>query len=216
MCLCPQMLKHMYKYFDRTQIQLLSAILNYYYQPTKTFRAKYRRNIYPYMVKELRTNNKKAIDLLDSKHTKRFVINFGFGRIGMTSLVVLLIKTKPCKKNGKSVVIPTLISTVQSMAVISETIKFEHTYIIVYYRTLIRFTTQFLTSLILCALIFIHECLDLQFKVNSERQIFEILLKAILFTLRVFARNLLKGSSYTCLSKDKHGNTTIVSDISYF
>ena len=31
---------------------------------------------------------------------------------------------------------------------------------------------QFLTSLMLCAFIFIHEWLDLQFKVNSERKIF--------------------------------------------
>ena len=33
----------------------------------------------------------------------------------------------------------------------------------------------------------IHECWDLQFKVDSERQIFEKLVMAILFTLRVFA-----------------------------
>ena len=41
---------------------------------------------------------------------------------------------------------------------------------------------------------FIHEWWDLQFKVDSERQIFEKLFMAILFTLRVFARNLLRGS----------------------
>ena len=41
---------------------------------------------------------------------------------------------------------------------------------------------------------FIHEWRDLQFKVDSERQIFEKLFMAILFTLRVFARNLLRGS----------------------
>ena len=35
---------------------------------------------------------------------------------------------------------------------------------------------------------------DLQFKVNSERQIFEKLFLTILFALRVFTRNLLKGN----------------------
>ena len=41
---------------------------------------------------------------------------------------------------------------------------------------------------------FIHEWRDLQFKVDSERQIFKKLFMAILFTLSVFARNLLRGS----------------------
>ena len=41
---------------------------------------------------------------------------------------------------------------------------------------------------------FIHEWRDLQLKIDSERQIFlEKLFMAILFTLRVFARNLLRG-----------------------
>ena len=37
---------------------------------------------------------------------------------------------------------------------------------------------------------FIHEWRDLQFKVDSERQIFKKHFMALLFTLRVFARNL--------------------------
>ena len=41
---------------------------------------------------------------------------------------------------------------------------------------------------------FIHERRNLQFKVDSERQIFVKLFIAILFTLRVIARNLLRGS----------------------
>ena len=41
---------------------------------------------------------------------------------------------------------------------------------------------------------FIYKWRDLQFKVESERQIFEKVFMAILFTLRVFARNLLKGN----------------------
>ena len=43
------------------------------------------------------------------------------------------------------------------------------------------------------ALIFLHEWQDLQFKVDSERQIFEKLFVTILFSLRVFARNLLSN-----------------------
>ena len=46
---------------------------------------------------------------------------------------------------------------------------------------------------------FIHKWRDLQFKVDSERQIFEKLLMANLFTLRVFARNLLR-----CLAWDSN------------
>ena len=41
---------------------------------------------------------------------------------------------------------------------------------------------------------FILEWLDLQFKVDSERQNFEKLFIIILFTLRVFARSLLRGN----------------------
>ena len=41
--------------------------------------------------------------------------------------------------------------------------------------------------------IFIHERQDLQFKVGSELQIFEKLFMAILFSFRVFTRNLLSG-----------------------
>ena len=41
---------------------------------------------------------------------------------------------------------------------------------------------------------FLHTWRDLQFKVDSEWQIFEKLFMAILFTLRAFARNLLRGS----------------------
>ena len=52
---------------------------------------------------------------------------------------------------------------------------------------------------------FIHEQRNLQLKVDSEGQIFEKLFMAILFTLRVFARNLLKEVaeeifSFSCLT----------------
>ena len=50
-----------------------------------------------------------------------------------------------------------------------------------------------LTTYVLCSN-FIHEGRDLQFKVDPERQIFDKLFMAILFTLRVYARNLLRGS----------------------
>ena len=49
---------------------------------------------------------------------------------------------------------------------------------------------QFITPLTLCAIIFIHEWQDLQIKVDTKRQSFEL----ILFVLRVFARNLLRES----------------------
>ena len=46
---------------------------------------------------------------------------------------------------------------------------------------------------IMCAN-FIDEWRDLQLKVDSERQLFEIFFMANLFAFRVFARNLLIGS----------------------
>ena len=42
--------------------------------------------------------------------------------------------------------------------------------------------------------ILIYKWRDLQFKVDSGQQIFKKLLMAILFTLRLFARNLLRGN----------------------
>ena len=56
--------------------------------------------------------------------------------------------------------------------------------------------TQLLTSLILCVLIFIHKRRDIQFKVVSERQIFEKLFMAVFFTSSISAENLLRGSCH--------------------
>ena len=44
--------------------------------------------------------------------------------------------------------------------------------IIGHYISLVRITNLFLTLLMSCVLIFIHELRDLQFKVDSERQTF--------------------------------------------
>ena len=68
-----------------------------------------------------------------------------------------------------------------------------HTYI-GYYNTISRIITLLLTPLILRVLIFVHEWLDLQFKVDSELRIFQQLFMGILFTLKVFVRNLLRVS----------------------
>ena len=55
---------------------------------------------------------------------------------------------------------------------------------------------------------FIHKWRGLQFKVDSERQIFEKLFMAILFTLRDFAKNLLRGNrrrnTFRCLAWDSN------------
>ena len=67
--------------------------------------------------------------------------------------------------------------------------------------------------LTLCVLNFIHKWRDLQFKVDSERQIFwETFHVNFFFTLRVFARNLLRGNrrrntfriSFWCLTWDSN------------
>ena len=54
--------------------------------------------------------------------------------------------------------------------------------------------TSLLTSLMLCVLILYISGGTYSLKVDSERQIFEKLFMAILFTLRVFARKLLRGN----------------------
>ena len=54
------------------------------------------------------------------------------------------------------------------------------------YNKLVRIMTQFLTPLMLLALIFRHKLWDLQFKGDSEGKIFEKLFIANLFILKVF------------------------------
>ena len=52
------------------------------------------------------------------------------------------------------------------------------------------------TTYVVCVILYISGGRDLQFKVDSERQtfFFEKLYMAILFTLKVFSRNLLRGN----------------------
>ena len=66
-----------------------------------------------------------------------------------------------------------------------------HTYIIDHYSQYYDLPSH--TAYVVCINL-IHKWQDLQFKVDSERQIFEMLFMTILFALRVFARNLLRGS----------------------
>ena len=56
------------------------------------------------------------------------------------------------------------------------------TYVIDHYNPSVRITAQLLTPLMLCALICIHQRRDLEFNVDSERQIFEKLFHGRLIT----------------------------------
>ena len=67
-----------------------------------------------------------------------------------------------------------------------------HTYIIGHYNPSVQ--DYDLASFHIVYFNSIHECLELQCKVDSKRQIFEELFMPILFTFRVFVRNLLRGS----------------------
>ena len=75
---------------------------------------------------------------------------------------------------------------------IEKNIIHTYTYIIGHYIPSVRIID--LVSHITCVVCvnFIHKCRDLQFEVDSERQIFWELFMAILFTLRIFARNPLR------------------------
>ena len=65
-----------------------------------------------------------------------------------------------------------------------------------YFLRSVRTTTQLLIPLKLCAFIFIREWRNLQFNVGSERPNFleKLFHGRFIFTLRVFARNLLRGN----------------------
>ena len=85
--------------------------------------------------------------------------------------------------------------TISSLSIIGINISYIHTYIIGHYNppvTIIDLVSH--TTYVVCVN-FIHKWRDLQFKVDSERQIFwETFYGNFLFTLRVFARNLLRGN----------------------
>ena len=70
-----------------------------------------------------------------------------------------------------------------------------YTYTIGHYNTSVRITTQLLTALMLWALIFTHQRRDLEFKANSERQIFlgKTFHGNFIF-FKVFSKNLQSGS----------------------
>ena len=87
-------------------------------------------------------------------------------------------------------------------------ITYIHTLVITIFHSGLRQISH--TTYVLC-FNYIHGWWDLQFKVDSERQIFEKLFVAFLFTLRVFARRLMKGIffnisfSWRCLSWSRRG-----------
>ena len=63
-----------------------------------------------------------------------------------------------------------------------------------HYNLLVRIINLvFRTSYVVCVN-FIDKWRDLQFTVDSQRQIFYTLFMAILLTLKIFARNLLRGN----------------------
>ena len=73
-----------------------------------------------------------------------------------------------------------------------------HTYIIGHCNPSVRIIDLvFHTTYVVC-FTFIHKWRDLLFKVESERQFLEKLFMAILFTLRIFARNLLRELFVFC------------------
>ena len=65
-----------------------------------------------------------------------------------------------------------------------------HTYIIGHYNPSVRIIVLVSHTTYVVCVSFIHKCWDLQFKVDSELQIFWEAFHGNLFTLRVFARNL--------------------------
>ena len=87
------------------------------------------------------------------------------------------------------------------------------TYIIGHYNPSVRIIDLVSYTTYVGCVNFIHKWRDLQFKVNSERQIFsETFHGNSIFTLRVFARNLLRGKrwrntfriSFWCLARDSN------------
>ena len=77
-----------------------------------------------------------------------------------------------------------------------ESLHYIHTYIIGHYNPSVRIIDLVSHTTYVVCVNFIHKWCDLQFKVESERQIFfeKLFHGSFLFTLRVFARNLLRGN----------------------
>ena len=73
-------------------------------------------------------------------------------------------------------------------------LKATHIYIIGHCNPSVRFIGLVSHTTYVACVNFIHKWRDLQFEVNYERQIFEKLFMTNLLTLRVFARNLLRGN----------------------
>ena len=68
----------------------------------------------------------------------------------------------------------------------------KHTYIISKYNPSVRIIDLVSHPTFVACVNFLHKWLHLQFKVDSERQIFEKIFMAILFTLGIFPRNILR------------------------
>ena len=85
--------------------------------------------------------------------------------------------------------------TISSLSIIVINISHIRTYIIGYYNPSVRIIDLVSHTTYVVCVNFIHKWRDLLFKVDSERQIFwETFHGNFLFTLRVFARNLLRGN----------------------
>ena len=69
-----------------------------------------------------------------------------------------------------------------------------HTYIIAHYNTSVRIINLVSQTTYIVCVNFIRKWRYLQFKIDSERQIFEKLFMVILFILRVFTKMLLRGN----------------------
>lgn len=99
-----------YNFFETTQVQTLPAIL----QP-RYLNQSIEETLTLEMVKEIRTNNTEAIDLLDDKHTKGLAVNLGFSLMTISTIVILLIKSKLLKRNSKAVIVPTTINAIPTV-----------------------------------------------------------------------------------------------------
>ena len=87
-----------------------------------------------------------------------------------------------------------------------------HTYIISHYNPSVRIIDLVSHTTYVVCVNFIHKWRDLQFKVDSERQILEKLIMTILFTFRVFARNLLRGKRRRTLAFSSNKPTQYLLD----
>ena len=149
---------------------------------------KNKRNLTHHTLSALnpQTDNEWPTSVRQSMLKMMIIMTMMFRRHWMQE-VLFKILNKITKKTNKQT------KKILKKSIFGQTAPYIHTYIIDHYKPSVRIIDLVSQTTYVVCVICIRKWRHLQFKVDSER-LFEKLFMAILFTLRVFARNLLRGN----------------------